>query len=166
MILPGTGTCFPAKAGIQGSAGTLRRSAWAPASAGELICDPIEPPENLQAEAVVEEVALADQLAVLVNLLDIALHRAREERVGEPLPGDAQRRVPGGGEDRIAAARGVGAGNAHARGVTGFGDDGRLGERFAEGGHLLAGPAVVAHSHQSGTLMGTRIVGGEGGPFD
>ena len=95
---------------------------------------------------------LADQLAVAVELLDIALHRAREERVGQPLPGDAQRGVPSGGEDGIAAARGVRAGNAHVRGVAGLGDDGGLGEGFAEGRHLLPGPAVVADGGEGGRL--------------
>ena len=125
---------------------------WAPASAGArlrvgaqvAIRQAVEAAEDLQAEPVVEEVLFADHHAVAVELLDIALHRAGEEGVGEPFPSDADRGVPGGGEDRVAAARGVGAGNAHARGLAGFADDGGLGEGFAEDRHLLAGPAVVA----------------------
>ena len=111
---------------------------------------PVEAAEDGEAEAVVDEVAFADQLAVLVDLLDIALHRAGEERVGEPLPRNAQRRVPGGGEYRVAAARGVGARNAHAGLVAGFGDDGGFGEGFTEDRHLLAGPAVVADCGKGG----------------
>ena len=41
-----------------------------------------------------------------------------------------ERGVPGGGEDGQAAARGIGAGNAHARGLAGFADDGGLGKGF------------------------------------
>jgi hypothetical protein len=36
--------------------------------------------------------------------------------------------------------RGVGAGNAHARGLAGFGDDGGFGKGFTGDRHLLAGP--------------------------
>ena len=53
---------------------------------GTAIREAVEAAEDLQAEPVVEEVAFADQLAVAVDLLDIALHRAGEEGVGEPLP--------------------------------------------------------------------------------
>jgi len=89
-------------------------------------------------------VAFADDHAVAPDLLDIALHRAGKERVGQPLPSNAQRRVPGGGEDWVAAARRISAGNAHARRIARLGDDGRLGKRFTEYRHLLTGPAVVA----------------------
>ncbi len=97
---------------------------------------------------------LADQLAVLVDLLDIALHRAGEQRVGEPFPRDAQRRVPGGGEDGVAAARRISAGDAHVGDVASLGNDGGLGEAFAEGRHFLAGPAVVA---ECGGRRGGRL---------
>lgn len=111
---------------------------------------PVEAAEDGEAEAVVEHVALPDQLAVLVDLLDIALHRTGEERVGKPLARDAQRRVPRGREHRIAASRGISAGRAHARLVAGVGNDRGLGKGFAEGGHLLAGPAVVADGGEGG----------------
>jgi hypothetical protein len=133
-------------------------AALAPASAGELARQPIQAAEDGEAQAVVEHVPLADQLAVLVDLLDITLHRAGEERVGEPLPRDAQRGVPGGGEHRAAAAGGVSAGNAHARGVARLGDDGRLGERFAEDRHLFAGPAVVADGGEGGSARRLRFM--------
>jgi len=105
---------------------------------------PIEAAEDGEAEAIVDHAPLADQLAVPVDLLDIALHRAGEERVGEPLAGDAQGRIPRGGEDGVAAARGISAGNAHARSLACFGDNGGLGEGLTEDRHLLAVPAVVA----------------------
>ena len=104
----------------------------------------VEAAEDGEAEAVVDYVALADQLAVLVDLLDIPLHRAGEKSVREPLAGDAERSVPRGGEDGVAAASGVSAGDAHTRGLAGFGDDGSLSKGFAEDRHLFAGPAIMA----------------------
>ena len=118
----------------------------------------VEAAEDGEAEAVVDDVALADQLAVAVDLLDIAFHRAGEERVGKPLARDAQRRVPGGGEDRVAPPGGISAGDGHAGGFASLGDDRGLGEGFAEDRHLLAGPAVVADNGKVGGLRFMRFV--------
>jgi hypothetical protein len=135
----------------------------APAGRQAGLGETVEAAEEGEAEAVVEHVPFPDQLAVLPDLLDIAFHRARKERVGEPLAGDGQGGVPRGGEDRVAAPRGVSAGETHARSLARFGDDGGVGEGLAEDRHLLAGPAVVAdRSRQSGAVMGSRADGGEG----
>ena len=121
-------------------------------------CESVEAAENGEPKAVVDHVALPDQLAVLVDLLDIALHRAGEQRVGKPLPSDGQRRVPGGGEDRVAAAGRISARNAHARLVAAFGNNGSVGERFAEVGHPLTGPAVVADSGDGGERLWFEVM--------
>lgn len=105
--------------------------------------EPVEATEDREAEAVVDEVAFADQFPVLIDLLDITFHRTGEKGVGKPLAGDRQCSVSSCGEERVSTARGISAGDAHPRFVASLGDDGGFGQRFAEEGDFLSGPAVV-----------------------
>jgi len=96
--------------------------------------------------AVVDQLALANQLAVAIILLDAALDRARQQGIGEAFAGDGQSAFPGGGEQGVAAAQRIGADRALSGGEAGIDDEAGLGQRLAECGHAFAGPAVVAMS--------------------
>ena len=100
--------------------------------------------EDGEAETVVEEMLLGDDLPILDDLLDIAFERAGEERIGQPLPGDAERRFPAFREQGVAAAKGVGGGAALARRIAGLKDDPGFRQRLQEFRHRFASPAVVA----------------------
>ena len=95
----------------------------------------------------------------LVDLLDIALHRAGEEGVGEPLASDGQRRIPGGGEERVAAARPRKRpkcpcpASSQASATTAV--SASVSQNF---GHPLAGPAVVADSGDGGERLWFEVM--------
>lgn len=106
--------------------------------------DAIEPAEEAEREAVVVAVALADNRAVAVDLLDDAVQRPCEQLVGEPVAREMERGLPARGEQRIAVAQVVGGLGAHAGGLGGVGDDAPLREIVEEEPLAPRRPAVVS----------------------
>ena len=104
----------------------------------------VETVENGDRQAAVEAMALGDDLAVLDDGLGHSVDGLFEKRVGELGAGDLARRVPAGGEQGIAGAKGVGGLLRQLRPAARLADPPGLGERLEEEAAGEGRPAVAA----------------------
>lgn len=131
----------------------------------------IEPLEHRHRQAVVVPVAGGDDLAVAGDGFGHAADRAFVQGVGERLAGDLARRIPAGGEDRVAGAQGVSRLRGHAADIAGELDAAGLGEDFEKGAAGGGGPAVLADGGghgadgEVGRGLRQRVGDAEASPF-